>query len=250
MSDKGYEEDAGDADALTKEEEAKCWEAFSAFDKDSSGYIDANELRIVLEMMGQKTTEEEIFRMIAEADAENTGKITYTQFTRVIAEQKKNQSLSNEEDTLDAFVSMGGQPDGEGVPELHLAEVGDVGAHAGRLGEAAPQLVARRRRRRHGDHVDALHARHRPAQRVGPGARERQRHLGERAADAAPVELDGRRAHDGAARERLVRLPPEPVEDRAARLGARRLDVAVAVAVEEVGHRFRSFASLAFGPAA
>ena len=45
----------GDQDpeeGLTKEEEAKCWEAFSAFDKDSSGYIDANELRIVLEMMG------------------------------------------------------------------------------------------------------------------------------------------------------------------------------------------------------
>ena len=104
------EEDGG----LTKEEEAKCWEAFSAFDKDSSGYIDANELRIVLEMMGQKTTEEEIFRMIAEADAENTGRIDYKQFKRVIAEQKKNQSLSNEEDTLDAFVSMGGQPDGEG----------------------------------------------------------------------------------------------------------------------------------------
>ena len=52
--------------------------------------------------------------MIAEADAENTGRITYAQFKRVIAEQKKNQSLSNEEDTLDAFVSMGGQADGEG----------------------------------------------------------------------------------------------------------------------------------------
>ena len=64
-------------EGLTNEEEAKCWEAFSAFDKDSSGFIDANELRIVLEMMGQKTTEEEIFRMIAEADAENTGRITY-----------------------------------------------------------------------------------------------------------------------------------------------------------------------------
>jgi len=76
MLEKNYEED-GDGEALTKEEESKCWEAFSAFDKDSSGYIDANELRIVLEMMGQKTTEEEIFRMIAEADAENTGRITY-----------------------------------------------------------------------------------------------------------------------------------------------------------------------------
>ena len=71
-------EDPEAEEGLTKEEEAKCWEAFSAFDKDSSGFIDANELRIVLEMMGQKTTEEEIFRMIAEADAENTGRITYS----------------------------------------------------------------------------------------------------------------------------------------------------------------------------
>ena len=46
--------------------------------------------------------------MIAEADAENTGRITYAQFKRVISEQKKNQSLTNEEDTLDAFVAMGG----------------------------------------------------------------------------------------------------------------------------------------------
>ena len=49
---KSENENIEDGDALTKEEEAKCWEAFSAFDKDSSGYIDANELRIVLEMMG------------------------------------------------------------------------------------------------------------------------------------------------------------------------------------------------------
>lgn len=111
---KSDEEQKNDLEGLTKEEEAKCWEAFSAFDKDSSKRIDANELRIVLEMMGQKTTEEEIFRMIAEANAENTGEITYEQFRHVIAEQKKNQSATNEEDTLDAFVAMGGQPDGDG----------------------------------------------------------------------------------------------------------------------------------------
>ena len=101
-------------EGLTTEEEAKCWEAFSAFDKDSSGKIDANELRIVLEMMGQKTTEEEIFRMIAEADAENTGEISYAQFKHVISEQKKNQSATNDEDTIDAYVAMGGLPDKEG----------------------------------------------------------------------------------------------------------------------------------------
>ena len=52
----GQQEEAHNEDAnsegLTREEQAKCWEAFSAFDKDNSGYIDATELRIVLEMMG------------------------------------------------------------------------------------------------------------------------------------------------------------------------------------------------------
>ena len=60
-------------DGLTQDEERKCDEAFSAFDKDNSGFIDAQELRIVLEMMGQKTTDEEIYRMIAEASPDNTG---------------------------------------------------------------------------------------------------------------------------------------------------------------------------------
>ena len=77
MADADRDKDNEGMDGLSEEEEKKCDEAFSAFDKDSSGKIDANELRIVLEMMGQKTTEEEIFRMIAEADAESTGEISY-----------------------------------------------------------------------------------------------------------------------------------------------------------------------------
>ena len=57
MSDDGSKKDDGsdhedDEGGLTKEEQDKCWEAFSAFDKDGSGFIDANELKIVLEMMG------------------------------------------------------------------------------------------------------------------------------------------------------------------------------------------------------
>jgi len=104
MSDDGSKHGDGsdheeEETGMTKEEQEKCWEAFS---------------KIVLEMMGQKTTEEEIYRMIAEADAENTGRITYAQFVAVISEQKKNQSSSNEEDTLDAFVALGGEANGDG----------------------------------------------------------------------------------------------------------------------------------------
>ena len=81
------EESAAESEyGLSNDEERKCGEAFSAFDKDGSGFIDAGELRIVLEMMGQKTTEEEIYRMIAEASPENTGQITLEQFKKVIAD--------------------------------------------------------------------------------------------------------------------------------------------------------------------
>ena len=71
---------------LTNEEEAKCWEAFSAFDKDSSGTIDAYELRIVLDMLGCRATDEEIYRMIGATDALDSGQITYSQFKLAIAE--------------------------------------------------------------------------------------------------------------------------------------------------------------------
>ncbi|CAK76567.1 unnamed protein product (macronuclear) [Paramecium tetraurelia] len=41
-------------DTLTAKEKQKCYEAFVAFDKNVSGYIEKDELRAVLEEMGQK----------------------------------------------------------------------------------------------------------------------------------------------------------------------------------------------------
>ena len=77
MSEHGSADDNRDQDGLTSDEEQKCREAFEAFDKDGSAQIDAEELRVVLEMMGRKTSEEEVYRMIAEADASNSGQISY-----------------------------------------------------------------------------------------------------------------------------------------------------------------------------
>ena len=47
---------------LTQDEIDGCRDAFLAFDKDRSGTIDVSELRQVLEAMGQKPTEEELFQ--------------------------------------------------------------------------------------------------------------------------------------------------------------------------------------------
>ena len=54
--------DIGKTMPLTQDEIDGCRDAFLAFDKDRSGTIDVWELRQVLEAMGQKPTEEELFQ--------------------------------------------------------------------------------------------------------------------------------------------------------------------------------------------
>ena len=99
---------------ITREDEKKIEEVFNAFDKDGSNSIEPEELRMVLEIMGEDIPEHKIYHMMAEAGAADTGQINYEQFKAVILRQKTNQSLSNEEDTLDAFVSLEGNPDTSG----------------------------------------------------------------------------------------------------------------------------------------
>ncbi|KAG6609174.1 uncharacterized protein IUM83_13494 [Phytophthora cinnamomi] len=62
---------------LTQEEIDACRESFVHFDKDGSGTIDKYELSKVLEAMGQKPTDEELFQMIAEVDNDHSGEIEF-----------------------------------------------------------------------------------------------------------------------------------------------------------------------------
>ena len=66
-----------------QEEIDQCREAFERFDKDGSGTIDVWELRQVLEAMGQKPTEEELFQMISEVDDNMSGSIDFGEFLKV-----------------------------------------------------------------------------------------------------------------------------------------------------------------------
>ena len=102
---------------MTVEEDKKCNDAFAAFDKDSSGYIDASELGLVLKMMGQEVPSEVVYHMIADVTHDNSGKLSKEDFMRVIAEQKKYHGSSTEEDTLDCFVALGGQANKDGTVE-------------------------------------------------------------------------------------------------------------------------------------
>lgn len=101
---------------LTQDEIDGCRDAFLAFDKNRSGTIDVWELRQVLEAMGQKPTEEELFQMISEVDENMSGSIDFGEFLKVIEKQKERATnYEDESDIIDAFVACGGNADKSGV---------------------------------------------------------------------------------------------------------------------------------------
>mmetsp|Transcript_15900 Transcript_15900/g.67034 ORF Transcript_15900/g.67034 Transcript_15900/m.67034 type:complete len:148 (+) Transcript_15900:3319-3762(+) len=115
---------------LSQEDITACREAFDKFDKDGSGTIDASELKATLNAMGQNPTEEEIFQMISQVDDDNSGEIEFAEFMKVIENQKASAAkASDETDTIEAFVALGGNADktGEISTEKLRAVVKDFG---------------------------------------------------------------------------------------------------------------------------
>ena len=86
-----------------------------AYDHEQFCYISVNDLRAALDRAGHPVTEDETYWMIAMADPENTGYILFSQFKTLIVEKIENEAGSSEEELLEAFVAMGGEPDGDGA---------------------------------------------------------------------------------------------------------------------------------------
>jgi hypothetical protein len=89
--------------------------------------------------MGQNPTEEEIFQMISQVDDDNSGEIEFAEFMKVIENQKASAAkASDETDTIEAFVALGGNADKTGEISTEKAEGRGEGARA----------ITRRRERR------------------------------------------------------------------------------------------------------
>ncbi|XP_066336426.1 calmodulin-like isoform X2 [Miscanthus floridulus] len=70
-------------------------EAFRVFDQDQNGFISRDELRHVLQNLGEKLSDEELAEMLREADSDGDGQINYTEFAKVMLAKRRNQELED-----------------------------------------------------------------------------------------------------------------------------------------------------------
>jgi|UniRef100_A0A7S1T5S9 calmodulin len=113
--------------ALTAKEIEDARSAFRTFDRDLSGTIDSKELKAVLNTLGQDPTEAEVFNMIADVDSDGSGEIEVDEFLVVVSRAKEMASTNDDNDTVAAFIAMGGNEDrsGEVSVEKLMAVVED-----------------------------------------------------------------------------------------------------------------------------
>lgn len=58
--------------------------AFKVFDKDKNGYIDDKELRVTMQELGMKLSENDLVAMMASAGVKKGGRIYYEEFVRIV----------------------------------------------------------------------------------------------------------------------------------------------------------------------
>lgn len=62
-------------------------EAFRVFDKDGNGYISSQELRHVMNMLGEKLSDYEVGEMVKEADLDGDGMVNYEEFVAMMVQK-------------------------------------------------------------------------------------------------------------------------------------------------------------------
>jgi Ca2+-binding EF-hand superfamily protein len=95
--------------------EQKIFAAFDKYDVEKFGYISVTDLQDALEACGEILTEDEVYLTISYQDPTNTGDINLAQFKEILNARREDAAGSSEEELLEAFVAMGGEPDGDGA---------------------------------------------------------------------------------------------------------------------------------------
>lgn len=97
-----------------------CQKAFSDLDEDGLGAIRAQDLKIALERIGFNPSENDLYKMISEVDEHNTGLIKFSDFLTIYHKHKYANIEDDDQDTVDAFVAMGGNADKTGKVDADM----------------------------------------------------------------------------------------------------------------------------------
>ncbi|XP_054712649.1 uncharacterized protein LOC129222203 [Uloborus diversus] len=81
---------------LTAEQKKDIQDSFNLFDQDGTGFIAARDLKVALRALGFEPKKEEIKKMISEIDKENTGKIAFDDFLKLMAEKISDKDANKE----------------------------------------------------------------------------------------------------------------------------------------------------------
>jgi len=84
------------------------------YDTEQQGLMLTNDLKQALEQLGEKVSDSDVFRMIADVDPENSGSLNFFCFKEIVVTKREDEKGTSDADLLDAYVAMGGDPDGGG----------------------------------------------------------------------------------------------------------------------------------------
>ncbi|XP_069110927.1 calmodulin-like [Argopecten irradians] len=88
---------------LTTAQIAEYKEAFSLFDKNSDGRIEAKELGIVMRGLGQNPTESDLKDIINESDLDGNGTIEFAEFLSMMVKKNKQCTEDQTQELQEAF---------------------------------------------------------------------------------------------------------------------------------------------------
>jgi Ca2+-binding EF-hand superfamily protein len=96
---------------LTDIEKQELRQAFNLFDKDGGGKMEADEVRVILRVLGFNPTLEELRNLIGQIDQRQTGTIDFNQFTKILL--RVIGEPANPESLLRSFNNLDGDMDGQ-----------------------------------------------------------------------------------------------------------------------------------------
>lgn len=88
--------------SIPKEKLEEYKESFKLFDKNDDGKISPEEIYEVLKTYGQESTIEEVRRMVADLDADESGELDFNEFIAFM-QRMQSEELTEEEEVIRAF---------------------------------------------------------------------------------------------------------------------------------------------------